>query len=333
MRDKIRLSVIGCGAVSTLYHLPAAASAPNIELVAVHDHDRARAHKTASRFKTRVCDRLEQLPGLVDAALVATPNRTHASIVENLLNAGISVLCEKPLTTTAGEAMRLYELASRGNGRLMAAHSRRFAPQTRALVRLVRGGVLGQVKSLSLSLGGRLEGWASKTDFRKDKNMAGGGALIDSGVHLIDLAVWIIGANALSVTSTMERFNGWEVEDFAKVQLEFPDKVEAHLACAYCWPMSNRLKVEGSEGWAIAALNAIEPVKYFNPDVCACARSGVLEIVYPDEDSYRVQLMHFAEALLKDEEFSVKAEEVVEGLRIIELCYQQAEKLLEFQTA
>jgi predicted dehydrogenase len=333
MRNKIRLAVIGCGAVSTLYHLPAAASAPNVELVAVHDYDRARAQKAASEFKARVCERLEQLPGMVDAALVATPNRTHAGIVENLLQAGVSVLCEKPLTTTAEEAKRLYELASHANGRLMAAHSRRFAPQTRALVRLIRGGRLGQVKSLSLSLGGRLDGWASKTDFRKNKNLAGGGALIDSGVHLIDLAVWIMGANALSVTSTMERFNGWEVEDFAEVRLEFPDKVEAHIACAYCWPMSNRLKVEGTEGWAVAALNGVEPVKYFNPNVCACAHSGVLEIVYPDEDSYRVQLMHFAEALLKDQEFSVKAEEVVEGLRIIELCYQQAQELREFQTA
>src|SRR5438046_1314561 len=94
----LRIAVVGAGAVSEIYHLPALKRSRRAVLAAIVDADPARAAAVARRFgvATALRDPYE-LPGKVDAAIVATPNALHADIACMLLGEGIHVLCEKPL--------------------------------------------------------------------------------------------------------------------------------------------------------------------------------------------------------------------------------------------
>ncbi len=127
---RIRFGVVGCGAVSEIYHVPAIAGASGREPDGVGRRRTPRARRKwpgGSTPPTSVADH-RQLVGKVDAALIATSNTTHAEIACHLLEQGVHVLCEKPMATTTADAERMFTAAARGGARLMAGHSRRFNP-------------------------------------------------------------------------------------------------------------------------------------------------------------------------------------------------------------
>src|SRR5262245_8364059 len=116
----IRLGIVGCGKVTTTYHLPALRSVPEFAVTALCDVAAGTMHDAALEFGLPA-ERLRDpagLPGKVDAALVAVPPRFHAPVSIQLLEAGIDVLCEKPLAATVADAERMVAAAA-ANGRLL----------------------------------------------------------------------------------------------------------------------------------------------------------------------------------------------------------------------
>ena len=257
------------------------------------------------------------------SALVATPNSTHAQISRDLLRMGIHVLCEKPLATNIADAETMLATARDSGARLMAGHSRRFGFQIRTLKDLLDAGALGPICEMRLSLGGRYEGWASRTDFRRQRALSGGGVLIDTGVHLIDLALWLLGDSPRQVTCCLSRINGWEVEDNAEVWIEMEQGARVHLACSFTWGLSGMLHVRGEEGWARAKLNDTMALEWYNPAARICQRAGIQAFAFPVNDPYTGQLAHFCQAILDEEPFLVADSEVLRGLRVLETCYEQ----------
>src|SRR5262249_11546983 len=135
----LRFGIVGCGAVVTLHQLPACRRSPALRIEAVVDRDRAWAAQVASRAGIpQSFDDPRRLLGAVDAVLVATPNTTHADISCELLDAGVHVLCEKPLATCGADADRMLHTARRGSARLMAAQCLRFSPNIDMLHEMLR---------------------------------------------------------------------------------------------------------------------------------------------------------------------------------------------------
>jgi len=102
----LRLGIVGCGAVTRAYHLPTLTQMPAVVVAVLCDKDRQSAEAARKLFGLRalITNDVNQLTGSVDAALVATPLRSHAQIAIELLRAGIDVLCEKPLAATSLDA-------------------------------------------------------------------------------------------------------------------------------------------------------------------------------------------------------------------------------------
>lgn len=323
MRESLRFAVIGCGAVAHRYHLPALRRLRQAQLVAVVDRDLDWARATAHDFGGRAMQDLEGLSGLVDAALVATPNSTHADISSALLAMGIHVLCEKPLATNVADAKNLMSIANKAGARVMAAHSRRFGLQIRTLKNLVDAGALGPVIEMRLSLGGSYGEWASRTDFRRQPALSGGGVLMDTGIHLVDLALWLLSGTPTEVSCRLSRINGWEVEDNAEVWIEMEEHTRVHLACSFAWGLGGMLHVYGDEGWARAKLNDTTTLEWYNPRARICQRAGVQTFTFPPNDPYYSQLKHFCRALLEETPFLVAGDEVLEGLSVLATCYEQ----------
>lgn len=179
-----RVAVIGCGAVSEQCHLPALlprVGRGNIWLV---DPDAERRARLAKRFgrATQTAATPAEVVGRVDAAIVAVPNDLHAVVAGELLDAGLPVLCEKPLAASLVEA----EALARRGGVLVAAHVRRHFPSVRLVADVLAGGELGAPLGFELEEGSPF-GWSSASAYWLDRRRAGGGVLVDIGSHVLDL--------------------------------------------------------------------------------------------------------------------------------------------------
>lgn len=324
--SKLRLGVIGCGAVSEIFHLPAIRQCRWAQLTAVVDADAAHAADIARRYgATMAVTDYRELAGKIDAALVATPNGSHAEISCFLLEHGIHVLCEKPVATTLADAERMAALSRRGPARLMAGHSRRFNPNLELLRQMVERGHLGDIAQVSAALGGRYGAWPQRTDFRRSRSLAGGGVLMDLGIHLIDLALWLVGREA-----TVERYDasdvmGWGVESDAEVTLRFAGGAKALLACSFTHGLNRTLRIQGSHGWAETSIDGDPIVTFSSRRARICRQAGAQQLMVPEAEVYERQLDHFVSSVVAERPFSVDLDHVVAGLRVIQECYRVAQ--------
>jgi predicted dehydrogenase len=322
MMDRLRFGVIGCGAISFESHLPALAKSRQAQLVATIDSDLAWAQSTARRFGAKWASaRYQELVGRIDAAIVATPNSTHADISCHLLENGIHVLCEKPIATTAADAKRMFATAQAKSTRLMVAQSRRFTPVVQFLQKIIQGGYLDRNGTLSVSSGSVYGRWRTRTDFRLRKEFAGGGVMMDLGVHVIDIGLWLFDDRPKAVEYSQSTSPGWEVEDDAEIKLIFPQGGRALLAVSYTHEMNALLEYRGLDGWTKTGLDS-NSLDLFISRSRGCRVSGVIQPVLASMDPYIAQLEHFCSAIRSGEPFLVRTDQVILGLEIIEACYR-----------
>lgn len=195
MSRKLRMGVVGVGMGKN--HAKGFQSHPSAELVALCDMDEKRLDAVAAELNVpqRYTDakRMFREAGL-DAVGVATPNKFHAPVTIAALEAGLHVLCEKPMAMNAKEAARMNAAARKARKNLMINFSYRFSDMSYALKQQVDAGVIGDIyygrtvwhrRRSGVIVGGR-------PSF-VTKELSGGGPLIDLGVHRLDLALWLMG--------------------------------------------------------------------------------------------------------------------------------------------
>ena len=190
--NPIRLAVIGCGAVAERYHLPALVAAPDIRIIAFVDPSLERAGALASRVAgARPLADHRGLRGQIDAVLLAAPNAFHHSIAVPLLEDGVHLLVEKPMARTAAECDAMLAAARAGGAVLAVGQDFRHFPVARYARAFFAANTLGRIRSVDLrqSAGGRWP-YASAAALSRE---AGGGVLLDFGVHLLDLLLWWLG--------------------------------------------------------------------------------------------------------------------------------------------
>lgn len=320
---RLRFGVVGCGAHSIAYQLPALRLCPHAELVAVADLDERWAQAVAKQHQVpEFYDDHHDLVGRVDAALIATPNMTHADISCFFLEHGVHVLCEKPMATTQADVDRMYTSSVRGGARVMAAHCLRFSPNLQLLKGVISKGWLGTVNEMTAGLGAPYDAGQHRTEFRKERKLSGGGVLLDLGIHLIDLAVWLAGAAPVAIAYDASSVPGWEVETDADVALEFPGGIRACLSSSFTHGLENAIVVRGDAGWASAPLHIPTSLTLFSTRARICRRSGLQHLLLPDKSMYERQIDHFCDAILAGEDFGVKRHEVRADIDVIERCYR-----------
>ena len=191
--SKVRLAVVGCGAVAQIHHLPAIAHSDRVEAAVLVDADEKRARALAERFGVpEVMTDFKQLPGQVDAAVVALPNSLHAPVSIELLQRGVHVLVEKPMAMNVAECDQMIAAAAAGRTVLAVGLDFRFFDASLFVRNLLRDGLVGEIRRFGLRQG-VIPRWPFATDFLLRKEMAGGGVLADFGVHVLDLLLWWLG--------------------------------------------------------------------------------------------------------------------------------------------
>ena len=185
--SKLRLGIVGCGRVAEQCHIPAALSARDAELVAVAESSDSRLSYIVRSFGLSCFATTSRadLLGRVDAVLLPLPNHLHYSVANEFLNAGVHVLCEKPLANTAREAVLLCETAEARDLILAVGYMKRFEPNSELMKRLIDERFLGRLDRFAFSYG-TPGGWAPVSGYNLHREQAGGGVLTTSGCHLLD---------------------------------------------------------------------------------------------------------------------------------------------------
>ena len=240
---RLRCGIVGCGAVTERYHLPALQASPDVQVVACVDPVLARARALADRIGAPLAlDGHGGLAGQVDVALVAVPNAYHAPIAIDLLAAGIHVLVEKPMARSTEECDRM--MAAAGPGTVLAVgHDFRYFPVARYARDLFASGALGAIRRVDVrqSAGGRWP-YASTAVLSPE---AGGGVLLDFGVHLFDLLLWWLGGMRV-VRYADDAAGGIETECECELALEGGAPVQVELSRTR--QLRDTVVVEGERG-------------------------------------------------------------------------------------
>jgi predicted dehydrogenase len=167
---------------------------PHAELIVVADADREKAVLTAGQFgaaqRTDWQDAV-LVPG-VEAVFVSTPNNSHKSIAQSALLAGCHVFCEKPLAVSVAHAQEMVSAARASGRQLQVGSHLRYFPNVRKAKELLEDGAVGMLLSFRGTIG--QDGWNLAPDsWRRDPMRSGGGAFIEIGPHMLDIARWTMG--------------------------------------------------------------------------------------------------------------------------------------------
>jgi predicted dehydrogenase len=250
-----RVALFGSGWIQA-FHARAVFEHPDAELVAVANHRQESAAALAERFGVpRVTTDWAALAAdpEVDAGVVATPNALHAPQAIELLRHGKHVLVEKPMATTVAECDLMIEAANASGASLMVAHCWRFHDDVIAMRERIAAGELGAIvatRGYGVHAGWGPSGWFT------DPALAGGGALVDMGVHAIDTARFLLGdPGPLRVCATVTtRYGTYGVDDDAHLLISWYNGVTSEIESGWWWPHLPGLEADtevfGTRGYA-----------------------------------------------------------------------------------
>lgn len=194
MTDPIRIGVIGTSWWPDLFHLPLFAADERVKLVAICGRNRERAQAMATKYgipQVFTDYRTMITEGDLQAIVVSTPDNEHFAMTMAALDAGLHVLCEKPLALNATHAKTMYESAEAKGVRHMAYFTWRWLPHYRYIRDLVTQGELGRIHYIQLNFiagGGRKPHYSWRVDPQYTNGVIG-----DAGSHMFDLARYLVG--------------------------------------------------------------------------------------------------------------------------------------------
>lgn len=335
---KLRLGLIGAGGIVRSVHLPALQRlAAEVELIAVADPAEA-GRQLAKEYQIPHCfagyeSMLQQVD--LDAVYVCTPNKWHSPAAIAALSAGCHVLCEKPPAMTAAEAREMAAVASRHGRVLTYGFHYRHATEVTTLKRFIDAGELGQIYAATcLAIRRRgIPGWGVFTN----RELQGGGPLIDIGVHMLDSALHLMGyPRPQSVFGcTYQRlgqrpgvgllgewdYRNFSVEDMARGVIQLENGASILIDTAFAANVAQRqemqVKLMGDQGGA-----ELFPLRIFQE------RHGALLDLAPvyqqPADCYYLQAADFLRACRQETLPISTAEQGVIISQIIEGLYQSA---------
>jgi predicted dehydrogenase len=327
---KIRLGIIGCGAITESHHLRAVLTSSSVELTALSDMNTSRLGYIVRQFglgSIGVSDYRETFP-LVDAVILAVPNALHARIGCEFLSRGIHVLCEKPLAVSSSECDQLCQSARAGSCVLAVGFVTRFFPSVQLMKSLITSEFLGPLRSFDFEWG-TAEGWVTVSGYNLAKTTSGGGVVMVSGSHFIDRMLYLF--DHVDVISYSDDSRGGpEANCVATFRLNASGQtLSGYFRLSGTHKLANRLRLIGEKGILELPEGETESVTYFpaHGDLrheISCSGNSPL-----DENYFRKQLDDFARSIQTGGTPMVDGVHGSKSVRLIERCYELATRIDE----
>ncbi|GMU70546.1 MAG: Gfo/Idh/MocA family oxidoreductase [Burkholderiales bacterium] len=305
-------------------------------LSGIWDDDAARGSEAAARFGTRFEASLDALLERCDAVAVCSETARHAALVDAASARGRAILCEKPLGTGLGDAEAIARIVASRRTWFMQSFPKRFDPATARLREAVAGGELGRI-TLARIRHGHFYGLAP--DFAKAwyarRALAGGGALLDEGVHAADLLALLFGSPSSVVALTSRAALSLEVEDLGLAVFRWPDGMLGEIASSFTYAAADAsIELYGTRGTML-----VSAVDLASRDITsgACLRRFLsdsperrwetLDIVprFKQGEFHHQNAIAFVEALERGHPPPIGIEAGVAAARMIDAAYRAAE--------
>lgn len=336
---KKKVAIIGAGQVAEKVHAAYYKTRDELELVAVCDPsmERGEEFRVKNGFHKHYATAEEMFAvEKIDIVSICTPNRFHFDNVMLSLRHGAAVMCEKPPAMSASEAKAMWELADEKKVILAYDFHHRFSSEAQFLKQNVA--LLGEiycVKATALRRSG-VPGWGTFTN----KEMQGGGPLIDMGIHMLDAAMFVLGFpkvkkvtaksfQKIGTKKSMGTFGSWDptkytVEDslFGFIELENGGLIELDTSFALHIKPENMLNVDF---FGDLAGGSLYPAEIYTDN------AGEFELLAnkekPDENKHENSMKAFVDSVLGEREVELaNAEQGYRIQKIVESLYESAEK-------
>ncbi|WP_419881467.1 Gfo/Idh/MocA family protein [Peribacillus sp. B-H-3] len=337
----LKVGIIGVGGIAQNRHIPTFLKlADKVSICALYDTDFEKARQVAAELDIpQVAQTHAELFEFADAVVICTPNKFHSELAIEALNAGCHVLCEKPMALSAEEGKEMIAASVRAGKILSIAYHYRFMKEAIAAKKVINEGEIGtplviRVQALRRR---KVPGWGVFIN----KELQGGGSLMDYGCHLLDLALWLIGnpkpaeisGTTYDVLSRIPgQVNQWGsfdhqtfgVDDHVSGYIRFQNG--ASLLLETSW--SSNIKEDVVENVSISGDKGGLEVFPFSLNY---AKHGMLfnssaEWLPGADDPSLPQAENFVLSCLGTAEQVVKAEEALQVTQIIEAIYESSSK-------
>lgn len=330
--EKTKVGVIGLGSIAQLVHLPNIQRMNNAVVTAVAEVRKSRLNTIADKFniKERYTDYEELLEkSNVDAVIVSTPTALHKEIAVASLKAKKSVLVEKPLARTYNEAKQIVSTAKRNKQKIMSGMNLRFRPDAMILKSLVGSGEIGEpfyIKCSWIRTPSSHEKWFTK------KEESGGGVILDLGILLLDLALWLLKHPVSAVSAQNYSHYTKNVEDTSISFLKCKNSSLVSLESSWSLPVEKDtfyLNIYGRQGFA--SLNPFKIYKKIGGQIIDLTPSQKESPLSLFKKSYENELKSFIGAVRGLNPLFSSGEEILDRMKIIEAMYDSSKEKREIE--
>lgn len=337
MSRLVRFGILSFAHYHANFWAEALNAAPDAELVGVWDDDPARGREAAARYSTTFWEDRAALLAACDAVGITSETVKHADLVEEAAGAGVHILLEKPMARNLSECRRIQQAVRRAGIIFMQNFPKRYDPINHELVRLVHEGALGKIVLVRvrhanyhlLELGqSAAEGWFANPE------LAGGGALLDEGIHAADFLLWLLGEPREVTALTSRAALGLPVEDTALAIFHYPSGVLAEIVTSGTLVAAEEsIEVYGTEGSAILSGVDLASRNFATPPYLKTYRrgeprgtwQGLGATPYFRQGNFHQQgPMHFLKCIWGQAEPVVSLEDGWKSVAMIEAAYRAA---------
>lgn len=260
-------------------------------------------------------DRIKDNPD-IDAVYVITPNAMHHDQVIRVAKAGKHVICEKPMALNAKQGKEMIEACKKANVKLLVGYRMHFEPKTLEIIRMRKEGELGKIMFFQGLCGFKI---GDPSQWRLNKQLAGGGSLMDIGIYAINGARYMIGEEPVWVTAQETKTNPEKfkegVDETIQFQFGFPGGAVASCLSSYNMSNLDRFFLTAEKGFA-----ELQPSTGYGP---IRGRTNKGELNHPHVTHQTVQMEKMAGIILANESalVPVDGEEALKDLKIIDAIY------------
>lgn len=338
--ERLKIGIVGAGGIATDRHIPTFQLFHEVVVSHIYDIDAEKAKIVATKFGIEhVCDRYEEMLDAVDAVVITTPNKFHAPYTVQALKHDVHVMCEKPMALTSEECDAMVEAEARSESILHIAYHYRFMKEAIAAKQIIDQGVIGDPLVINVKAMRRrkVPGWGVFTN----KDLQGGGSLIDYGCHLLDLAMWLAGGiKPVEVSGTTYNrlskdnqniVNEWghfdsstfEVDDHVTAYIKFDNQASMLFETSWAANIEHdeeRITIAGTKG----GINVFDMT--YNTASEGLMTTTTIDYVQEKNSFEYLQASNFIRAMLHDSVLKVKSSEAADVSKIIEAIYSSSEQ-------
>jgi len=252
----------------------------------------------------------------IDAVYVITPNGLHHDEVIRVAKAGKHVICEKPMALNAKQGEEMIEACKKANVKLLVGYRMHFEPKTLEIIRMRKDGEFGKILFFQGLSGFKI---GDPTQWRLNKQLAGGGAMMDIGIYSINGSRYMIGEEPIWVTAEETKNDPVKfkegVDETIQFQLGFPGGAVASCLSTYSMNNLDSFFLNGDNGFA-----ELKPATGYGPIM---GRTNKGELTQPHQTHQTVQMEEMSGIILEGKQpiVPVGGEEALKDLKIIDAIY------------